>query len=134
MTYMLDTNICIYAIKNKPEQVLRRLKENLGKGLCISAITLAEMEHGVEKSAHPEKNAAALLQFLAILDVLPFDDLAAVEYGRICAYLQKRGTPIGTMDMLIAGHARSEGLTLVTNNVREFARVPALRVENWAEP
>ena len=133
MTYMLDTNICIYAIKNKPEQVLRRLKENLGKGLCISAITLAELEHGVEKSAHPEKNAAALLQFLAILDVLPFDDLAAVEYGRICAYLQKRGTPIGTMDMLIAGHARAGGLTLVTNNVREFARVPALRVENWAE-
>lgn len=133
MTYMLDTNICIYAIKNKPEQVLQRLKENLGKGLCISAITLAELEHGVEKSAHPEKNAAALLQFLAILDVLPFDDLAAVEYGRICAYLQKRGTPIETMDMLIAGHARAEGLTLVTNNVREFARVPALRVENWAE-
>lgn len=132
MMFMLDTNICIYAIKNKPEQVLTRLKENLSKGLCISAITLAELEHGVEKSAHPEKNTVALIQFLSILDVLSFNDLAAVEYGKICAYLQKRGTPIGTMDMLIAGHARSEGLILVTNNVREFERVPKLKIENWA--
>ena len=133
MTYMLDTNICIYAIKNKPEQVLRRLKDNLPKGLCISAITLAELEHGVEKSVNPEKNQMALIQFLAILDILPFDDLAAAEYGNICAYLQKRGTPIGTMDMLIAGHARAEGLILVTNNVREFMRVPNLGIKNWAE-
>ena len=133
MTYMLDTNICIYSIKKKPPQVLRRLKKHLGKVLCISAITLAELEHGVEKSASPEKNAAALMQFLAIMDVLPFNDLAAVEYGKICAYLQQRGTPIGTMDMLIAGHARAEGLILVTNNVREFERVPNLMVENWAE-
>lgn len=133
MTYMLDTNICIYAIKNKPEQVVRRLKDNLPKGLCISAITLAELEHGVEKSVNPEKNQMALIQFLAILDILPFDDLAAAEYGNICAYLQKRGTPIGTMDMLIAGHARAEGLILVTNNVREFMRVPNLGIENWAE-
>ena len=133
MTYMLDTNICIYAIKNKPEKVLQRLEANLQKGLCISAITLAELEHGVEKSAYPQKNGAALIQFLSILDVLPFDDLAAVEYGRICACLQKRGTPIGTMDMLIAGHARAEKLTLVTNNVREFQRVAELKIENWAE-
>ena len=133
MTYMLDTNICIYAIKNKPEQVLQRLKSNLKQGLCISAITLAELEHGVEKSAHPEKNRLALLQFLSILDILPFDDLAAAEYGAICAHLQKQGTPIGTMDMLIAGHARAEGMILVTNNVREFQRVPGLEIENWAE-
>lgn len=133
MTYMLDTNICIYAIKNKPEQVLKRLKDNLNKGLCISAITLAELEHGVEKSAKPERNRVALLQFLSILDILPFDDLAAAEYGEICAYLQKRGTPIGTMDMLIAGHARAEEMILVTNNVREFERVPDLRIANWAE-
>ncbi len=133
MTYMLDTNICIYAIKRKPAQVLQRLQCHWQEGLCISAITLAELEHGVEKSVHMEKNAAALVQFLSILDVLPFDDLAAIEYGKICAYLQRSGTPIGTMDMLIAGHARAEGLTLVTNNVREFARVPDLRVENWIE-
>ena len=133
MMYMLDTNICIYAMKNKPELVLQRLKDNLQQGLCISAITLAELQHGVEKSANPEKNASALLQFLSILSVLPFDDLAAVEYGEICADLQRKGTPIGTMDMLIAAHARSERLVLVTNNVREFERVSKLEIENWAE-
>lgn len=133
MTYMLDTNICIYAIKNKPEQVLRRLKDNMQYGLCISAITLAELEHGVEKSLFPERNRAALMQFISILDVLPFDDLAAVKYGEICAHLQKIGKPIGTMDMLIAGHAKAEQMILVTNNVREFERVPGLEIENWAE-
>ena len=132
MTYMLDTNICIYAIKNKPEQVLEKLKQNLSNGICISAITLAELQHGVEKSMNREKNSMALLQFLSILDILPFDDLAAVEYGKICAYLQKRGTPIGTMDMLIAAHAKTENLIIVTNNVREFERVPNLKIENWA--
>ncbi len=132
MTYMLDTNICIYAIKNKPEQVLEKLKQNLSNGICISAITLAELQHGVEKSMNPEKNSMALLQFLSILDILPFDDLAAVEYGKICAYLQKHGTPIGTMDMLIAAHAKTENLIIVTNNVREFERVPNLKIENWA--
>ena len=132
MTYMLDTNICIYAIKNKPEQVLEKLKQNLSNGICISAITLAELQHGVEKSMNPEKNSMALLQFLSILDILPFDDLAAVEYGKICAYLQKRGTPIGTIDMLIAAHAKTENLIIVTNNVREFERVPNLKIENWA--
>lgn len=131
MTYMLDTNICIYAIKNKPEQVLEKLKQNLSNGICISAITLAELQHGVEKSMNPEKNSMALLQFLSILDILPFDDLAAVEYGKICAYLQKHGTPIGTMDMLIAAHAKIENLIIVTNNVREFERVPDLKIENW---
>ena len=131
MTYMLDTNICIYAIKNKPEQVLEKLKQNLSNGICISAITLAELQHGVEKSINPEKNSMALLQFLSILDILPFDDLAAVEYGKICAYLQKRGTPIGTIDMLIAAHAKTENLIIVTNNVREFERVPDLKIENW---
>ena len=132
MTYMLDTNICIYAIKNRPETVLQHLKEHLQDELCISAITLAELSHGVEKSAWPEKNAAALMQFLSILEVLPFDDLAAVECGKICAALQRRGTPIGTMDMLIAGHARAEGAILVTNNTREFERVERLTLENWA--
>lgn len=131
MSYMLDTNICIYAIKNRPEHVLTRLKNNLHRGLCISAITLAELEHGVEKSSFPEKNAAALIRFLSILSVLSFDDMAAVEYGKICTHLQKQGTPIGTMDMLIAAHARAESLTLVTNNVREFERVPDLLIENW---
>ncbi len=132
MKYMLDTNIVIYAIKHKPARVFDQLKAHLSDGLCLSAITLAEMEHGIQKSAFPAKNRAALLQFLTILDVLPFDDRAAIAYGSICAYLQKQGTPIGTMDMLIAGHAQAEGLTLVTNNVREFQRVPDLVIENWA--
>ena len=132
MMFMLDTNICIYAIKNRPETVLQHLKEHLNDELGISAITLAELTHGVEKSAWPEKNAAALMQFLSILEVLPFDDLAAVEYGKICAALQRKGTPIGAMDMLIAGHARAEGATLVTNNTREFERVEGLALENWA--
>jgi tRNA(fMet)-specific endonuclease VapC len=105
----------------------------LQHGLCISAITLAELQHGVEKSVHPEKNSAALLQFLSILTVLPFDDLAAVEYGKICADLQRKGTPIGTMDMLIAAHSKAEHMVLVTNNVREFERVSGLEIENWAE-
>lgn len=133
MTYMLDTNVCIYAIKSKPEKVIQKIKENWQDGLCISVITLAELEHGVEKSLYPDRNRAALMGFISILDVLPFDDFAAVEYGRICAYLQQTGRPIGTMDMLIAAHANAEGKILVTNNVREFERVPRLRIENWAE-
>ena len=131
MKYMLDTNICIYAIKNKPEKVLNTLKEKLNDGICISAITLAELAHGVEKSAARDKNRAALLRFLSILTVLPFDDLAAAEYGEVCADLQRKGTPIGTMDMLIAAHAKTEGLILVTNNTREFERVDGLNLENW---
>ncbi len=133
MTYMLDTNICIYAIKRKPPPVLQHLKNNFHKGLAISSLTLAELEHGVAKSMYPEKNSAALIQFLSLLPVLPFDDMAASEYGAICAKLQKKGTPISTMDTLIAAHAISEQLILVTNNVREFARVPGLEIENWIE-
>ena len=133
MTYMLDTNICIYGMKNRPPQVEEAIRRGLDRGICISAITLAELEHGVQKSQSVAKNTEALLKFLTILEVLPFDDRAAVEYGKIQAFLQRNGIPIGTADALIAGHARAEGLILVTNNVREFARVPGLTVENWAE-
>ena len=132
MSYMLDTNICIYAIKNRPVSVLRRLRANMERGLCVSTITLGELRYGVEKSAYPAKNERALLQFLSILEVLPFDDAAASEYGRIRAFLQKQGAPIGPLDTLIAAHAKSENRTLVTNNVREFMRVPGLKIENWA--
>ena len=133
MMYMLDTNICIYAIKKRPEIVLRHIRDNFEQGLCISSITFAELRHGIEKSKSPKKNESALLKFLTILEILPFDDYAAIEYGKVCAYLQGHGTPIGPMDMLIAAHARAANMTLVTNNVREFARVPELRIENWAE-
>ena len=130
---MLDTNICIYTIKQKPIEVLNRFKQEISDALCISAITLAELKHGIEKSVKPERNELALAQLLAALTVIQFDDLAAVEYGKICAYLQKHGTPIGTMDMLIAASALSEGMTLVTNNTREFERIPELSLENWVE-
>lgn len=133
MKYMLDTNICIYMIKRKPERVFMRIRDNLKKGLCISSITLAELEHGIAKSDYPEKNRTSLSKFLTILNVLPFDEAAAREYGKICACLQRQGTPIGTMDMLIAGHARSKDYTLVTNNIREFERVAGLEIDNWTE-
>ena len=132
MTYTLDTNICIYAMKNKPEHVLQRLKEEINDGVCISSITLAELEFGMKHSSNPAKNEQALLRFLLPFTILPFDASAAFEYGEIRQYLQEKGTPIGPLDMLIAAHARSENMVLVTNNVREFERVPELEVENWA--
>ena len=133
MTYMLDTNICIYVMKNRPEKVLQRFREELDGGLCISSITLAELEYGMKHSSNPAQNEQALLRFLAPLSILPFGAAAASEYSALRTYLQNKGTPIGPLDMLIAGHALAEGLTLVTNNVREFERVPDLRLENWAE-
>ncbi len=133
MIYMLDTNICIYAIKNKPEKVLLRLREELDHGVCISSITLAELEYGMKHSSNPAKNEQALLRFLVPFSVLPFGPSAAAEYGEIRAYLQSQGTPIGPLDMLIAGHAKAEKMNLVTHNVREFERVPGLELENWAE-
>ena len=132
MSYMLDTNICIYAMKKKPEKVLQRLKEEINDGVCISSITLAELEYGMKHSSNPAKNEQALLRFLLPFDVLPFGAAAASEYGEIRAYLQKAGTPIGAMDMLIAAHAKSEDIVLVTNNTREFERVVGLELENWA--
>lgn len=132
MSYMLDTNICIYAMKNKPEKVLQRLKEEINDGVCISSITLAELEYGMKHSSNPAKNEQALLRFLLPFDVLPFGASAASEYGEIGAYLQKVGTPIDAMDMLIAAHAKSEDIVLVTNNTRGFERVVGLELENWA--
>lgn len=131
MMYMLDTNICIYAMKNKPEKVLQRLREELDAGVCISSITLAELEFGMQHSSDPAKNEQALLRFLIPITVLPFGAIAASEYGEIRACLQSKGTPIGPLDMLIAAHAKSEKLVLVTNNEKEFRRVPDLTVENW---
>ena len=133
MKYMLDTNICIYAMKRKPNIVFKRMTENVSAGLCISAITLAELEHGINKSVNKKKNRQTLNNFLEVIEILPFDMSAATEYGKICAYLQSQGTPIGPLDMLIAAHALAESLTIVTNNVKEFERVPGLIIENWSE-
>lgn len=133
MIYMLDTNICIYVMKRKPENVLKRFHNELNGGLCISSITLAELEYGMKHSSAPVKNEQALLRFLAPISILPFGEAAAIEYGEIRSCLQAKGTPIGPLDMLIAAHAKAEKTVLVTNNVREFKRVPGLKVENWVE-
>jgi tRNA(fMet)-specific endonuclease VapC len=130
LEYMLDTNICIYVIKNRP--VARRERfDQLAEGLCISTITLGELLYGVEKSARRSQNLQAVEQFTARLDVLPFSAKAAARFGQIRTELARVGMPCGAYDMLIAAHARSEGLMLVTNNVREFQRMPGLRVDNW---
>lgn len=131
MKYMLDTNLCIYAIKNKPESVIRKVLAQNPEDLCISVITYAELMHGVEKSQAVEKNRIAMSLFLSAITVLDFNSRAAEVYGEIRAELEKKGTPIGPMDLLIAGHAKSQNLVLVTNNTREFARVTGLQIEDW---
>lgn len=133
MRYMLDTNICIYAIKHKPEQVFMRLQEHDPIDICISSVTYAELVHGVEKSKAIEKNRVALALLLANIEIMNFDSLAAESYGEIRADLEKAGTPIGPLDMMIAGHAKALGYTVVTNNTKEFARVKGLKLENWSE-
>ncbi|MBD8942405.1 MAG: type II toxin-antitoxin system VapC family toxin [Clostridiales bacterium] len=131
MRYMLDTNICIYLIKHKPPQVFEKLQEHNPDEICISAVTYAELVHGVEKSKAVERNRLALTILLSNIEILDFDMKAAEEYGRIRADLEKKGTPIGPLDMMIAGHAKSLGYTVVTNNVGEFKRVEGLQYENW---
>jgi tRNA(fMet)-specific endonuclease VapC len=133
MRYMLDTNICIYAIKHKPEKVFQKLQSVDPQDVCVSSVTYAELVHGVEKSAAVEKNRLALSMLLANIEILDFDVDAADCYGKIRANLEKKGTPIGPLDMMIAGHAMSMGYTVVTNNVKEFSRVPDLKIENWAD-
>lgn len=128
--YLLDTNIVIYVIKRRPIQVLDKFNANATR-MAISAITLAELMHGVEKSSQPDANLAVVEDFCSRLEVLPYTTKAAQHYGSIRAALERNGQLIGVNDLHIAGHARSEGLVLVTNNVREFERVPALQVENW---
>lgn len=131
MRYILDTNICIYLIKHKPLQVFEKLQEHNPDEICISAVTYAELVHGVEKSKAVERNRLALTILLSNIEILDFDMKAAEEYGRIRADLEKKGTPIGPLDMMIAGHAKSLGYTVVTNNVGEFKRVEGLQYENW---
>jgi tRNA(fMet)-specific endonuclease VapC len=130
--YLLDTDICIYAIKKKPARVLHTLKKKSRLGIHVSSITVAELEYGAEKSAFPERNRVALIEFLSIFDILKFDERDAVEYGKIRARLEKKGTPIGALDLLIAAQALSRDLVLVSNNLKEFSRIEELRLENWA--
>ena len=130
LTYMLDTNICIYVMKNYPPN-LREKFNALAEQLCISSITLGELQYGAEKSARRAENLTAIEYFVARLDVLAFETRAAVHYGQLRAELEHAGTPCGPHDMQIGGHARSEGLIIVTNNAREFGRMPGVRTENW---
>ncbi len=130
--YMLDTNICIYIIKQKPENVIERFRQTPISDIGISSITLSELEYGAVKSAKPERNKLALAQFIAPIELCAYDDLAAQHYGKIRADLERQGTPIGSLDMLIAAHALSIDSVLITNNESEFRRVPALKIENWA--
>ncbi|WP_430245187.1 type II toxin-antitoxin system tRNA(fMet)-specific endonuclease VapC [Neorhizobium sp. DAR64861/K0K2] len=132
LKYMLDTNICIFTIKNRPEQV-REAFNRFHNQLCISSVSFMELIFGAEKSASPEKNLRIVEGFAARLEVLSYDEPAASHTGHLRAELALSGTPIGPYDQLIAGHARSRGLIIVTNNRREFDRVPGLRVEDWTE-
>ncbi|MBW8333897.1 MAG: type II toxin-antitoxin system VapC family toxin [Prolixibacteraceae bacterium] len=133
MEYLLDTNICIYIIKKKPAEVFEKFK-NLALGdVGISSITLAELQYGIAKSSSPEKNREALEKFLTPIEILDYGYEATVEYGKIRAELEKKGIPIGPLDMLIASHAKSLDVVLVTNNVREFERVADLKIENWTK-
>jgi tRNA(fMet)-specific endonuclease VapC len=130
LEYMLDTNICIYVIKNRPASLRERF-DDLAEALCISAITLGELLYGVEKSVRRGQNLQAVEHFTTRLEIVPFSLKAAAHFGQIRAELAKLGALCGAYDMLIGAHARAEGLTLVTNNLREFWRMPGLRVENW---
>jgi tRNA(fMet)-specific endonuclease VapC len=134
MKFMLDTNICIYLIKQKPPQVMDRFQEHTIGDIGVSSITVAELVYGVRKNQRPEQNQSALEQFLIPLVIADFDSEAAGSYGQIRANLESLGTPIGTFDTLIAAHALSLGAALVTNNLSEFKQVPKLNVVNWVVP
>ena len=130
--YLLDTNICIFAIKKRPEIVLKKLKDKISDGIYISSLTVAELEFGVENSQRIENNRIALLKFLSIFNILNFDDADAIDYGRLKTDLRKQGRIIGPIDMLLAAQALNKELIFVTNNVKEFERVKGLKIEDWS--
>jgi len=131
LNFLLDTNICIYIINKKPLHLIKKLISCDVSEICISSITLSELEYGVEKSKSPEKNRIALNEFLAPFEILSFDNDAAFHYGKIRAKLEKNGNLIGPLDLLIAAHCLSLNYILVTNNEKEFCRIPELKVQNW---
>jgi tRNA(fMet)-specific endonuclease VapC len=133
VAFLLDTDICIYLIREKPLQVIQRIQKMRPTELAISSVTFAELSYGVAKSQQAKKNQKALQRLISSLQIKDFDQAAALEYGKIRAHLEKKGRVIGPMDMLIAAHCRSQSDTLVTNNENEFRRVPGLTVENWAK-
>lgn len=132
MRFMLDTNTCIYIIKRKPPNVIERFRQTEISQIGISSITLSELLYGVSKSSKPEQNKMALTQFIAPMEIMPYDDEASQYYGDLRTHLERQGTPIGSLDMLIAAHALSLDCTLITNNEKEFIRIPNLKIDNWA--
>jgi tRNA(fMet)-specific endonuclease VapC len=133
MKYLLDTNICIYVIKRKPEKVIKHFKEHKPGDIGISSITIAELNYGIEKSSKPATNTIALKEFLQPLEIADYSQSDAEEYGKIRFELEKKGVPIGAMDLLIASQASGRELILVTNNEKEFKRIKGLRIENWVK-
>jgi len=133
MKYLLDTNICIYIIKKKPQSVIKRFEKLKSGSVAISTITLSELYYGIAKSSKPDENMIALQEFISPLEVLDFTNVDALIYGKIRNSLEKKGSPIGAMDLLIAAIAKSQDLILVTNNTKEFSRIPELKIENWVE-
>jgi tRNA(fMet)-specific endonuclease VapC len=131
--FLLDTNICVFLIRNQFGSIREHIRSHRVGEIGVSAITESELRFGADKSSDPVKNHAVLERFFLTLPVLAFDSGCAREYGRIRTFLEKRGTPIGSLDMLIAAQALSEGLTIVTNNTGEFKRVPGLRVVDWTK-
>jgi len=131
MKYMLDTNICIGLIRQRPKKLIERLTDCEPGEVGISTITVAELAYGAQKSSQVEQNMTALEQFLLPIEIADFDQAASVTYGFVRASLERRGNMIGSLDMLIGAHALSLGVALVTNNVDEFQRIPKLRVEDW---
>lgn len=133
MRFLLDTNICIYLIKNRPAAVLEKFRRHSPQDVAISTITLFELQYGIEKSQYRERSEGALAKFLLPLNLIDMDRSAALEAAMIRAHLEKKGMPIGPYDLLIAGLARSRDLILVTNNTKEFERIAGLHMENWVE-
>jgi tRNA(fMet)-specific endonuclease VapC len=131
LTHLLDTNICVAVIRQRAPRILARLQRMTPGSVGVSIITVSELECGAAKSLHPSRNRAALEQFLLPLEILNYGATAAFHYGEIRARLEKAGTPIGPLDTLIAAHAKSLNVTLVTNNLAEFRRVAGLKVEDW---
>lgn len=128
--YLLDTNILIYTLKNRPTMVRDRFNRHTGQ-LAVSTISVGDLVYGAERSSQPERNLNDIEGLLARVEVLPFDELASYHFGQIRAELYREGRPIGPYDMMLAGHARSRGLIMVSNNTREFERIAGLRLENW---
>ena len=132
MMFLIDTNICIYIMNDHPPQVIQKFRK-IGVGnICISSITVSELQYGAYKSKQIKKNIKRLDEFLSPFEIISYDESASIHYGKIRSYLEKKGTIIGPLDMLIAAHALSEKLTVITNNEKEFKRVKGLKVENWA--